>query len=77
MKSQKSVIVNNKGMITIPAKIREKYNLQPGSEVSVLEIDGNILIIPIVDPESLRKVDLATMAQVFEKHQEEELELEK
>ena len=36
MVAVKTVIVNNKGMITIPSKIREKYNLYPGTEVAVL-----------------------------------------
>ncbi len=77
MPAFKTIIVNNKGMITIPSKIREKYNLHPGSEVAFLEIDGNLTLVPVVDPEDLRKADRATMAQVYEKTKREELELEK
>lgn len=47
--------VNKKGMITIPNQIREKYNIVEGSEVLVIEILGEIQIIPILDFDSIKK----------------------
>ncbi len=77
MTTTKTLIVNNKGMITIPSKIREKYNLHVGSEVAFIEIDGNLTLVPVVDPEDLRKADRATMARAYDKIKSEELELER
>ena len=42
----KSVKINNKGMITIPATLRKKYRLLPGDEVAIYDISGQITIIP-------------------------------
>ncbi len=77
MAAIKTVVVNNKGMITIPAKIREKHNLYPGTEVSVLEIDGNIVIVPVLELENIPKASRAVMAKTFSEIKDEELELEK
>ncbi len=71
--------VNKKGMITIPNEIREKYNIAEGSEVLVIEILGEIQIIPVLDFEDIQK-HLPTrkeMEDVYFKSKETELELEK
>ncbi len=53
---EKSVKVTNKGMISIPADIRKKYNISDGDYVIVKEEkNGVINIIPIESVESLRK----------------------
>lgn len=39
-----STKVNQRGQITIPKKLREKYNLQPGSEVLFDEVDGHLVL---------------------------------
>ncbi|MBS1272110.1 MAG: hypothetical protein MAGBODY4_01248 [Candidatus Marinimicrobia bacterium] len=36
--------INNRGQITIPKELREKYNLEPGSEVIFEETSGGIVI---------------------------------
>jgi AbrB family looped-hinge helix DNA binding protein len=38
------VRLNTKGQVTIPAWIRDKYHLNPGDEVEVVE-NGNTLVI--------------------------------
>ena len=71
--------VNKKGMITIPNDIREKYKIEEGSEVIVMEINGEIQIIPIMDFEDLRKF-LPTrkeMERAYIESWNEEMELEK
>ncbi len=47
--------VNKKGMITIPSEIREKYNIVEGSEVLVIEILGEMQIIPVLDYEAIQR----------------------
>ena len=40
-----------KGQIVIPAKLRKKYHIKPGSELQLLEYGGIIhLIPPVADP---------------------------
>ena len=70
--------VNKKGMITIPKDIREQFNIEAGSEVSVMIINGNIRIIPIVDFDELRKnfPSIQEMRESYQTARKEELELE-
>ncbi len=72
----KSVKINNKGMITIPAKIREKYNLTTGNEVIIYDLNGQIVIIPFVDIEKTRSFTRQEFAKVYEEMHEEEVNLE-
>jgi len=41
-----SVTVSEKGWIVIPAQLRKKYNLQPGTEVSVVDYGGVLCLVP-------------------------------
>jgi len=77
--SIKTMKVNKKGMITIPNEIREKYNIGEGSEVIVMEINGEIQIIPIMDFEDLRKLlpSRKEMEKAYIESWDEEMELEK
>lgn len=41
----------SKGQIVIPAEIRKKYHIEPGTEMQVMEYSGIIYLIPpILDP---------------------------
>jgi len=40
------VIVSEKGWVVIPAELRRKYNLQPGTEVSVVDYGGVLSLVP-------------------------------
>jgi len=41
----------SKGQIVIPADIRKKYHIEPGTELQIMEYDGVIYLIPPVpDP---------------------------
>lgn len=40
------VIVSEKGWIVIPADLRRKYNLHPGTEVSVVDYGGVLSLVP-------------------------------
>lgn len=74
-----TVTVNSKGMITIPKDIREKYHLEKGTDVAVIDIEGNITIIPILSKDELDKTKTLTveeLARIYEKSREDELEIE-
>ena len=40
--------ISTKGQIVIPVELREKYNIKPGSSVELMDIGGEIVIIPIL-----------------------------
>lgn len=41
-----SVTISEKGWIVIPADLRRKYNLHPGTEVSVVDYGGVLALVP-------------------------------
>jgi AbrB family looped-hinge helix DNA binding protein len=40
------VTVSEKGWIVIPAELRKKYNLRPGTEISVVDYGGVLALVP-------------------------------
>ena len=78
--AEKVVKVTNKGMISIPAEIRKKYNISDGDYVLVKEEkNGEIKIIPIESEESLRKKGLTIeeFRKILNQSRKEDMELEK
>lgn len=78
--AEKVVKVTNKGMISIPAEIRKKYNISDGDYVVVKEEkNGEIKIIPIESEESLRKrgLTIEEFRKIFNQSRKEDMELEK
>ncbi len=73
------VTITTRGMITIPLGLRKKYNLKAGTQVAVVEDEGKLNLIPLVDIEELRKnfPSLAEMSKILDKANREELELER
>ena len=41
-----SVTISNKGWVVIPAELRKKYKLLPGTEVVIVDYGGVLSIIP-------------------------------
>ena len=39
----------SKGQIVIPAAIRKKYHIEPGTEMQIMEYGGIIYLVPPVD----------------------------
>ena len=74
----KTMKVNKKGMITIPNEIREKYDIVEGSEVFVIEVNGEIQIIPVVEFEGIKRFlpSRKEMKEAYFENRREELELE-
>ncbi len=44
-----TVKILSKGQIIIPAKMRKKYNIQPGSELHIMEYGDIMYLVPPVD----------------------------
>ncbi len=77
--TEKVVKVTNKGMISIPAEIRKKYNISDGDYILVKEEkNGEIKIIPIESEESLRKKGLTVeeFRKIFNQSRKEDMGLE-
>lgn len=43
------VTVSQKGWVVIPAELRKKHNLRPGSEVQVVDYGGVLALVPKLD----------------------------
>ena len=41
-----ALTISNKGWVVIPAELRKKYNLVPGTEVVIVDYGGVLAIIP-------------------------------
>nr|MDO8108907.1 AbrB/MazE/SpoVT family DNA-binding domain-containing protein [Candidatus Sigynarchaeota archaeon] len=76
MAESKPILINKKGMITIPVDLRVKYRMLPGSRVSIIEVNGHLEIIPIVDIAELRKHDAEDFEKSIEESNKQELALE-
>jgi AbrB family looped-hinge helix DNA binding protein len=43
--------ISNKGWVVIPAEMRKKYNLAPGTKVTLVDYGGVLTIVPVTtDP---------------------------
>ena len=40
--------ISEKGQIVIPVELRRKYNIKPGTYLELMDIGGEIVIIPIM-----------------------------
>jgi len=40
--------ISSKGQIVIPVELRERYELEPGTTVELMDIGGEIVVIPLV-----------------------------
>lgn len=56
-----NIQVRQRGMLTLPAELREKYNVQAGDTFSVIDIDGIFVLIPMTPmvPELAREIERA------------------
>jgi len=44
-----TVKILSKGQIVIPAEIRKRYHIEPGTEIQIMEYGGIIYLIPPVE----------------------------
>ena len=69
-----SYTITEKGTVTIPAEIREKYRLGKGSRVEFVETDEGVLLVPVIPLEDLFGADKTateTVHQMVRELQEE------
>jgi bifunctional DNA-binding transcriptional regulator/antitoxin component of YhaV-PrlF toxin-antitoxin module len=58
-----TVQVRSRGVLTLPASLREKYNIQSGDTFQVLDLDGLFVLTPMVPmvPELAREIERARL----------------
>ncbi len=66
-------------MVTIPLGLRKKFNLKAGTQLAILEDEGKLSLIPLVDIEQIRDTfpTLAETSKLLDKSRKVELELER
>lgn len=73
------VTVTNRGMLTIPAKIRKKLNIKDGNKILVSEKNGYIILKPIIDftKEKNKIFDYEEMVDLMKKREsQKEIDIE-
>jgi AbrB family looped-hinge helix DNA binding protein len=72
--------ISNKGWVVIPAELRKKYNLTPGTEVVIVDYGGVLAIVPAMkDPINQSRgmlKDLPSLTEELLKERAAELERE-
>lgn len=61
--------VNQKGMITIPVDLRRKYQLTEGSEITIVDLESNLIIIPIYKDFKEVQAMLSTREQIMAEYE--------
>ena len=56
-----TVQVRQRGTLTLPAELREKYGIQPGDTFRLVDLDGIFVLTPMVPmvPELAREIERA------------------
>jgi len=58
-----TVQVRDRGVLTLPADLREKYGIQPGDTFHLVDLDGVFVLTPMVPmvPELAREIERARL----------------
>lgn len=58
-----TIQVRQRGTLTLPAEIREKYGIEPGDTFRVIDLDGLFVLTPMVPmvPELAREIEKARL----------------
>ncbi|GAB4429821.1 MAG: hypothetical protein Fur0044_27500 [Anaerolineae bacterium] len=56
-----TVQVRQRGTLTLPAEVRQRYNIQPGDTFSLVDLDGLLVLTPLAPlvPELAREIERA------------------
>lgn len=56
-----TVQVRQRGTLTLPAEVRQRYNIQPGDTFSLVDLDGLLVLTPMAPlaPELAREIERA------------------
>ena len=62
-----TIQVRDRGVLTLPADIREKYGVQPGDTFRLVDLDGIFVLTPMVPmvPELVREIERARIEAGF------------
>jgi bifunctional DNA-binding transcriptional regulator/antitoxin component of YhaV-PrlF toxin-antitoxin module len=60
----KTIQIRNRGVMTLPADLRDKYGIQAGDSFRVVDLDGIFVLTPMVPmvPELAREIEKARLA---------------
>ena len=61
-----NITISNKGWVVIPAELRKKYHLKPGSTVQVVDYGGVLALVPTMS-DTLRETQGMMTAHKGEK----------
>ena len=58
-----TVQVRQRGSLTLPAELRERYGIEPGDTFRILDLDGIFVLTPMVSmvPELAREIERARL----------------
>jgi len=58
-----TIQVRKRGTLTLPAEVRERYNIKPGDTFRLLDLDGIFVLTPMVPmvPELAREIERARL----------------
>ena len=58
-----TIQVRKRGTFTLPAEVRERYNIRPGDTFRLLDLDGIFVLTPMVPmvPELAREIERARL----------------
>ncbi len=61
-----TIQVRQRGTLTLPAELRDRYNIAPGDTYRVLDLDGIFVLTPMVPmvPELARQIESTRRAAV-------------
>lgn len=59
-----TIQVRQRGTLTLPAELRDRYNIEPGDSYRVLDLDGIFVLTPMVPmvPELARQIEATRRA---------------
>lgn len=62
-----TIQVRDRGVLTLPADIREKYGIQPGDTFRLVDLDGIFVLTPMVPmvPELAREIERSRIEAGF------------
>ena len=62
---EETVQVRKRGVVTLPADLRQKYNIEEGDTFRVLDLDGVFVLTPMVPmvPELAREIESMRLEQ--------------
>jgi len=50
------VTVSPKYQVVIPVELRERMKIRPGSKMTMLEINGQVRLLPVLPPDAYRGI---------------------